>query len=144
MIRQFVCFYMVIKQINWNNVPSYIFLFCTIFSSQLKLIRSLLIRCQLSRNCRLSSKLLICITFEAQVAGLIETVTSSDKLCMRKLCARWRWYLLNADQNQTSNPNSHQYLDNFTNILTDFICLFVTADETTHVHDRHLYCQKNK
>jgi histone-lysine N-methyltransferase SETMAR len=49
---------------------------------------------------------------------------------MKKLCARWVLRLLTADQKRTCMKISEQCLEHFNKNKTDFVCQFITMDET--------------
>jgi len=53
---------------------------------------------------------------------------------MKKLCARWVPRLLTADQKRTRMKISEQCLERFNKNKTDFVCRFITMDETWIYH----------
>ena len=53
-----------------------------------------------------------------------------EELDMKKLCARWVPRLLTADQKRTHMKISEQCLVHFNKNKTDFVCQFITMDET--------------
>jgi histone-lysine N-methyltransferase SETMAR len=53
-----------------------------------------------------------------------------EELDMKKLCARWVPRLLTADQKCTRIKNSEHCLERFNKNKTDFVCRFITLDET--------------
>jgi histone-lysine N-methyltransferase SETMAR len=57
-----------------------------------------------------------------------------EELDMKKLCARWVPRLLTADQICICLKISEQWLEHFNKNKTDFVCHFITMDETWHHH----------
>jgi hypothetical protein len=53
-----------------------------------------------------------------------------EELDMKKLCVRWVPHLLTADQKRTRMKISEQCLECFTKNKTDFVCRFITLEET--------------
>jgi histone-lysine N-methyltransferase SETMAR len=53
-----------------------------------------------------------------------------EELDMKKLCTRWVPRLLTADQKCTRMKISEQCLQRFNKNRTDFVCRFITMDET--------------
>jgi transposase len=53
-----------------------------------------------------------------------------EELDMKKLCARWVPCLLTANQKHTCMKISEQCLECFNKNKTDFVCRFITLDET--------------
>jgi histone-lysine N-methyltransferase SETMAR len=62
------------------------------------------------------------------------------ELDMKKLCALWVPHLLTADQKRTRMKTSEQCLERFNKNETDFVCRFITMDETWIHH----YTPKSK
>jgi histone-lysine N-methyltransferase SETMAR len=57
-----------------------------------------------------------------------------EELDMKKLCARWMPRLLTADQKRTRMKISEQCLEHFNKDKTNFVCRFITMDETSIHH----------
>jgi hypothetical protein len=53
-----------------------------------------------------------------------------EELVMKKLCVRWVPCLLTADQKRTRMKISEQCLECFNKNKTDFVCQFITLEET--------------
>jgi len=53
-----------------------------------------------------------------------------EELDMKRLCARWVPRLFTADQKRTHMKISEQCLERFNKNKTDFVCRFITMDET--------------
>jgi hypothetical protein len=53
-----------------------------------------------------------------------------EELDMKKLCIRWGRRLLTGDQKRTHMKISEQCLEHFNKNKTDFVCRFITMDET--------------
>jgi hypothetical protein len=53
-----------------------------------------------------------------------------EELDMKKLCIGWVPHLLMADQKCTRTKISEQCLEHFNKNKTDFVCQFITMDET--------------
>jgi histone-lysine N-methyltransferase SETMAR len=53
-----------------------------------------------------------------------------DELDMKMLCARWVQRLLTADKKRTRIKISEKCLERFNKYKTDFVCRFITMDET--------------
>jgi histone-lysine N-methyltransferase SETMAR len=53
-----------------------------------------------------------------------------EELHMKKLCARWVPRSLTADKKRTHMKISEQCLERFNKNKTDFVCHFITTDET--------------
>jgi histone-lysine N-methyltransferase SETMAR len=57
-----------------------------------------------------------------------------EELNMKKLCASWVPCLLTADQKRTHVKISEQCMQHFNKNKTDFVCRFITLDETWIYH----------
>jgi histone-lysine N-methyltransferase SETMAR len=57
-----------------------------------------------------------------------------EELDIKKLCARWVLSLLIADQKHTRMKISEQCLERFSKNKIDFVCQFITMDETWIPH----------
>jgi histone-lysine N-methyltransferase SETMAR len=53
-----------------------------------------------------------------------------EELDMKRLCGRWVPRLLTSDQKHTCMKISEQCLEHFNKNKTDFVCQFITMDET--------------
>jgi hypothetical protein len=53
-----------------------------------------------------------------------------EELDMKKLCVRWVPCLLTADQKRTRMINPEQCLEDFNKNKADFVCRFITLEET--------------
>jgi histone-lysine N-methyltransferase SETMAR len=63
-----------------------------------------------------------------------------EELDIKKLCAKWVPHLLTADQKHTRMKITEQCLERFNKNKTDFMCQFITMDETWIHH----YTSKSK
>jgi len=71
--------------------------------------------------------------------------TLHEELDMKKLCARWVPHLITADQIHTRMKISEQCLEHFNKNKTDFVCRFITMDETwIHHYDTPESKQQSK
>jgi hypothetical protein len=67
-----------------------------------------------------------------------------EELDTKKLCVRWVLCLLTADQKHTHMKISKQGLERFNKNKTDFVCRFITMDETLIHHYTPESKQKSK
>jgi histone-lysine N-methyltransferase SETMAR len=67
-----------------------------------------------------------------------------EELDMKKFCARWVPRLLTADQKIPRMKNSEQCMERFNKNKTDFVCRFITMDETWIHHYKPESKQQSK
>jgi len=67
-----------------------------------------------------------------------------EELDMKKLCTRWVQHMLTADQKCTRMKISDQCLECFNKNETDFVCRFITMDETWIHHYTPEFKQQSK